>query len=78
MPSAPYMLRHGGASHDRATDERTLLEVQARGNWRCFESVRRYDKHARLGDVLSRLATGLRRRLRAMEEELPQALMKGC
>ncbi|CAK0809155.1 unnamed protein product, partial [Prorocentrum cordatum] len=43
-----YSLRHGGASHDRLTASRTLMEVQQRGNWRAFNSVRRYDKHGRV------------------------------
>ncbi|CAK0911511.1 unnamed protein product, partial [Prorocentrum cordatum] len=43
-----YSLRHGGASHDRLTASRALMEVQQRGNWRAFNSARRYDKHGRV------------------------------
>ncbi|CAK0845448.1 unnamed protein product, partial [Prorocentrum cordatum] len=65
-----YSLRHGGASHDRLTASRTLMEVQQRGNWRAFNSVRRYDKHGRVAiewmkipapqrQEIERLAAGL-------------------
>ena len=49
-------LRHGGASHDRLTHSRTLPEVQSRGNWRDPNTVRRYDKHARVGRQLQLLS----------------------
>ena len=35
LGATPYGLRHGGASHDRATGSRTLTDIQRRGNWRC-------------------------------------------
>ncbi|CAK0844517.1 unnamed protein product [Prorocentrum cordatum] len=65
-----YSLRHGGASHDRLTASRALMEVQQRGNWRAFNSVRRYDKHGRVAiewmkipapqrQEIERLASGL-------------------
>ncbi|CAK0878486.1 unnamed protein product, partial [Prorocentrum cordatum] len=65
-----YSLRHGGASHDRLTASRALMEVQQRGNWRAFNSVRRYDKHGRVSiewmkipahqrQEIERLAAGL-------------------
>ena len=50
-----YGLRHGGASHDRSMRTRSLLEVQARGAWRAPTSVRRYEKHGRLGLELAKL-----------------------
>lgn len=50
-----YSLRHGGASHDRARQSRSVAAVQLRGGWRCFESVRRYEKHALIGRELQRL-----------------------
>ena len=65
-----YSLRHGGASHDRRLGCRALMEAQQRGNWRAFNSVRRYDKHGRVAiewmklpvsqqRVIARLAAGL-------------------
>ena len=50
-----YMARHSGASVDRLQDRFTLAEVQKRGRWRCMSSVRRYEKHALLQEVLARM-----------------------
>ena len=46
-------LRHGGASHDRSSNERTAAEVQMRGGWRQATSVKRYEKAARLNRQLA-------------------------
>ncbi|CAE7463997.1 unnamed protein product [Symbiodinium sp. CCMP2592] len=40
----PYRLRHGGPSRDILLGLRNLQEVQKRGRWRSFSSVRRYEK----------------------------------
>ena len=50
-----YSLRHGGASHDRATNSRSAHDVQARGLWRSSNSVMRYEKHSRLARQLHAL-----------------------
>ena len=55
-----YQLRHGGASHDAATGARTLDQIRHRGRWRAHSSLRRYEKGARLGEVLERLPAALR------------------
>ena len=55
-----YGLRHGGASHDRSLRERDLKEVQQRGAWRSFTSVRRYEKHGRLGLEWAKLSAGVK------------------
>ena len=47
-----YALRHGGASTDAAEGVRTLPEIMQRGGWRRDWSVRRYEKHGRLANVL--------------------------
>ena len=54
-----YGLRHGGASHDRSLKTRCLAEIQQRGGWRSFQSVRRYEKHGRLGIETSKLSAQL-------------------
>ena len=54
---SPHGLRHGGASTDRSLGVRSLASIQLRGNWRAAESLRRYEKHARLGMQLQRLGT---------------------
>ena len=50
-----YMGRHTGASLDRLEGRRTLDEVQKRGRWRSTNSVRRYEKHALVQEVLERM-----------------------
>jgi hypothetical protein len=55
-----YGLRHGGASHDRSLGVRDLREIQQRGGWRSFTSVRRYEKHGCLGLERARPSPGLR------------------
>ena len=52
MEVVPYLLRHSGPSQDYLAKLRTLPDIQKRGGWRSPESVRRYEKAAR---VMSRL-----------------------
>ena len=54
-PPTLYMLRHAGASLDVARGARTLQEVQKRGRWDSFASVRRYEKAGRVAELLGRL-----------------------
>ena len=55
----PYQCRHSGASHDRAVQLRSLLEIQKRGQWRSSRSVVRYEKSARLGQTYAQYSTRL-------------------
>ena len=55
-----YRVRHAGASHDFVTKERSLEEVRRRGRWRTHQSVRRYEKGARTGQLLHHLSAGVR------------------
>ena len=55
-----YGLRHEGASHDRSVKTRKLAAVPQRGCWRSFPSVRRYEKHGRLGLELNKLSPSCR------------------
>ena len=52
----PYSLRHGGASHDALHQRRPLQEIKSRGRWMADESVRRYNKHARVLKEVTRLS----------------------
>ena len=52
MQITPYTLRHGGANEDCAVIARSLEEVQKRGGWKSFNSVRRCEKHARMSLVI--------------------------
>jgi len=55
-----YQLRHGGASHDAASQNRDLASIKKRGRWVCNSSVRRYEKGGRSAQVLQRLPDQLR------------------
>ena len=44
----PYSIRHGGASDDALRGSRSLAQIKARGRWKSDNSVRRYEKHARV------------------------------
>ena len=44
----PHMCRHGGPSTDMLANVTDLASIQTRGRWGCIESVRRYEKHAKL------------------------------
>ena len=54
-PVTPYQARHSGASTDRASNARTLLDIQKRGGWKTMKSVCRYEKGARLAQRASKL-----------------------
>ena len=58
-----YCLRHGGASHDARMSARTLLDIRRRGQWRSWTSVRRYEKHGRLGMMLQSIPENQRQHL---------------
>ena len=42
----PYMLRHGGASHDALAGRRSIAAIKKRGRWRSDQSLRRYQKES--------------------------------
>ena len=65
LAPCPYQCRHGGASHDRLVEARPLAEAQHRGGWKCFQSVRRYEKHGRVTLELQRLRPEVRARILA-------------
>lgn len=46
-----YRLRHGGASHDRASNGRSLADIQKRRRWAADSSLRRYERAVRLQQV---------------------------
>jgi len=77
MKLSPYSLRHGVASEDRAMNERSLLEVQKRGGWRCFQSVRRYEKHGRLALTAKGMPANMFANTARVEAALAGALARG-
>ena len=63
----PCALRHGGASEDRAVNDRSLEEVQNCGGWKSFNRVRRNEKHARLSLVMSKIPPELLRHRKRLQ-----------
>ena len=76
LSPSPYSLRHGGASHDRSTNSRSIQDVRKRGNWKAWQSVRRYEKSGRLGMELRKLTPATLRRLRQLEPYVKSSLQK--
>ena len=56
----PHLARHGGISTDVFERVLSLEEGAKRGHWRSMNSVRRYEKHARLLKMLSKLTDAQR------------------
>ena len=50
-----YSLRHGGASEDILSQQRSLLEVKRRGGWRTDSSLKRYGKEALIQSELRKV-----------------------
>ena len=75
LSPTPHGLRHGGASHDRAVRCRLLSEVQRRGLWKSPSSVRRYDKHGRLGLQWAQLSTTAQARILGLAAESESAFV---
>ena len=71
MGASLHSLRHGGASHDRLCNARSLLDVQLRGAWRSHSSLRRYEKFGLVAKELGKLApSSVRAANRAAEKLL--------
>ncbi|CAK0906068.1 unnamed protein product, partial [Prorocentrum cordatum] len=49
-----YQVRHGGASRDAMLKRRGLSEIQKRGGWKTFNSVRRYEKFGKVQQAINR------------------------
>jgi len=54
-----YVLRHGGASRDVLLRLRALIEVLRRGRWSHLDSIKHYEKHGRIQDVINKLPRAL-------------------
>ena len=57
LKPVPHMCRHRGPSTDMLANVTDLATIQARGRWGCIESVRRYEKHAKLLRTAKQLTT---------------------
>ena len=51
------------------------MEVQKRGGWRSFHSVRRYEKHARAQAEAAKIPVRIREFARQVEANLPGLLL---
>eukprot|EP00438_Fugacium_kawagutii_P004066 Skav200557 [mRNA] locus=scaffold2256:91297:92139:+ [translate_table: standard] len=72
----PHCLRHGGASHDYLSGNLSLQDIQQRGCWATYESVRRYSKHGRVSRQLSLLTPAQQRSAKQALHQLPSFLLK--
>ena len=50
-----YSCRHGGPAWDRYRKYRTVAEVKSRGRWLSDRSLRRYEKHSKMAQAMSRI-----------------------
>ena len=50
-----YSCRHGGPAWDRYRKYRTVAEVKSRGRWLSERSLRRYEKHSKMAQAMSRI-----------------------
>ena len=62
-----YQVRHGSASTDVLQGFRTLEQVQKRGRWQSFKSVRRYSNGGRLSQVYGQLSAAQRSQAEIVE-----------
>ena len=72
----PHCLRHAGASADAAKNSRTLQEIQKRGRWESFQSVRRYSKAGRVTELLHKLDPSQLQKAKGSWKELAARLSK--
>lgn len=70
----PYSARHCGASSDKASGVRSLVEVQRRGRWKCMTSVARYEMAARINEQLNLLPPQVRAEAVAAEKNIAKIL----
>ncbi|CAK0893680.1 unnamed protein product [Prorocentrum cordatum] len=74
-PPAPHQLRRAGASDDRASGQRMLVEIKKRGRWLSDSPVRRHEKGGRLREQLLRLPAGLQAHCRACHPMCGEVLL---
>ena len=70
----PYQARHGGPSHDRAENFRSLAEVRKRGRWLHENSTRRYEKHGVLQSRLANMDAKLRAHLALVASQIDRIM----
>ena len=77
LEMVPYLMRHSGASIDRATDVRDQVETTKRGRWAAARSVRRYEKRGRLNETWRTLSTAQQAYCEACARNLERIVLFG-
>ena len=70
-----YQIRHGGPSHDRLHNLRSLAEVKQRGRWNADLSVKRYEGHARVHQEFQRLPIPIQEKAVSCSKKLEKVLL---
>ena len=75
-----YQIRHGSASTDRLTQQRSMEELMKRGRWRSLSSLRRYEQGGRISHVFGCLSPEEQKAALMAEKQLPIILGRcvGC
>ena len=73
-----YALRHGGASRDVNLGLRPMQEILKRGRWAGINSIRHYDRHARLQWILRQIGTATVARGRNARQRFMSAVPALC
>ena len=75
-----YQIRHGSASTDRLTQQRSVEELMKRGRWKSLSSLRRYEQGGRLSQVFGSFSAVQQKAALKAEKQLPSTLARcvGC
>jgi hypothetical protein len=73
-----YRFRHGGASYDFVMKLRDLTSVQHRGRWKSLNSVRRYQKGARLAQLFGALPARRAKTVQSSSKQSGKYLVQGA
>ena len=68
----PYQARHPGASIDKSSSDRSQLRMKKRGRWQSDNSIGRYEKAGRLGQIQGELDTLQLAFFRAADRDLEE------
>ena len=72
------MMRHSGASIDRATQLRSMEEIRKRGRWASSSSVLRYEREAHLASQWTALSASQRSLFQAYDDLRVDVIVRGA
>lgn len=75
LAAVAYSARHGGPAWDRYKKFRSVPEVKSRGRWLSDRSLRRYEKHSKLAQVMGMIAKPWQRYHALCAKQLVKFLM---